>query len=146
MAELDLSGRTLHRYIAATEFSRSLPDHVRAQLGLDHLQKLAAVPDATVRNRLAHDAATMHWTRDQVGIAVAEYKASLRHGKKVGRKEKPAVLKSATALRAAVKHLMRLHGAANQLSPAHRAVLQSDLLAVRDALDGLLAGAVVSRK
>jgi hypothetical protein len=74
LAELGLSARTLRNYMAAAEVWNTLPETTRSRLGLQHLQQLSAVTDITERKRLAHDAATMKWTRQQVAVAVSEFK------------------------------------------------------------------------
>lgn len=142
LAELELSGRTLRKYMSAAEVWQALPESIRSQLGLDHLQQLAAVPDVAERKRLAHDAATMKWTRQQVAVAVREAKKDRRAGKKKpGRKARPAAVKAAVAVSAVVRRLTKLAGPARSLEGAHRDAFVAAVLGSISALKKLLVGA-----
>lgn len=138
LGELDLSATTLRTYVSAAEVAQGLPEHVAAQLGLVHLRQLSAVRDAPTREKMAHDAAHLHWNRGQIDIAVNDWKKAQRQGtEKRGPKPRPAVLRAASDAHAAVKRLHKLHGAAANLDVAHRVVLLGELAAMRKILDGL---------
>ncbi len=138
LRDLDLNVRSLSRYVAATEVWNELPEHTRAQLRIAHLDRLAMVGDIDERKRLAHEAATMHWTAEQTGLAVADYKKKQRgHKKKAGPKLKPAVLKAAMALHRDAKALRKLHGAAANLNELHKTQLALEMLGIQKALAGL---------
>ncbi len=94
-----------------------------------HLAGLAAVVDPEKRQELAHDAATLRWTGEQVRLAVADQKTKARGGKaKPGRKEKPALLKAAVPARAALRKLAGPQAVAR--SPNHQAELRAVLAEV----------------
>lgn len=138
LADLDLSLPTLQRYITASDTWRTLPEQTRERLGLAHLRSLAAVSDLPERQHLAHEAAALHWSREQTALAVAEWKQNQRSGKKkLGRKPQPAVVRAAAAVHTAVRALVKLQGAAASLSPAHRAAYARELEAARAILAGL---------
>ncbi len=138
LADLDLSLSTLQRYITASDTWRTLPEQTRERLGLAHLRTLAAVSDLPERQHLAHEAAALHWSREQTALAVAEWKQSQRSGKKkAGRKPQPAVVRAAAAVHAAVRALVKLQGAAASLSPAHRAAYAKEVAAAQAVLAGL---------
>lgn len=110
LAEIDLTPRTLRRYIAAGDVWHGLPEKTREQLGVAHLEKLAAVQDVKERKQLAHNAATMHWTREQTAKAVKDLKKKERGGKKKpGRKVKPKAVKAVVALKHAIGQVQKLH-------------------------------------
>lgn len=138
LQDLDLSTRSIQRYVAATDVWNGLPEHTRVQLRITHLDRLAGVADVEERKRLAHDAATMQWTGEQTALAIADYRKKLRgNKKKAGPKVKPAVLKAAAALHRDAKALRKLHGAASKLSAAHRAILSTEMAGIHAALGGL---------
>lgn len=138
LTDLDLPPTTLRTYIAAAEVARDLPEHVASKLGLVHLRQLAIVKDVPERKRLAHEAAGMQWTRQQLAVAVQDWRKAQRHGKrKPGPKPRPAVLQAAASARLAVRKLHKLHGAAGHLDEAHRMVLLVELAAMRKALDDM---------
>jgi hypothetical protein len=138
--DLDLAGSTLRRYMAAAEVWHGLPDHVRTQLGLQHLQLLGSVRDEVERKRLAHDAAQMHWTRDQVAVAVkASVTAARKGAKKPGRKPLPASVKAAGALRQAVANLEKHAGASASLGATHHAQWLQALESAHEWLGKLVA-------
>lgn len=143
LKEIDLSANTLRRYMAATEVWHGLPQHVRNRLGVEVMQRLAVIPNGPDREKLAHDAAEMQWTREQAAAAVRDYKAAKVHGKRRGPKVKPDVLKKAVAVHRAVRELTRLHGAAESLGVAHRATFVNEIEAAILALGRLVAGAGV---
>lgn len=120
LADLDLSPRTLRRYIAAGDVWHGLPEATRSHLGVSHLESLAAIANKDERKRIAHDAATMHWTRQQTAVKVKDFKKQERGGKKKpGRKAKPNALKEVVALRHAIKQVHKGHSAAKKLGEAH---------------------------
>ena len=135
LQDLDLTGRTLRKYVAATVVWQGLPEQTRAKLGIDHLERLAAVGDVVERKKLADDAATMQWTLVQVATAVRQFQKEQRGGgKKRGRKEKPKALKLAVALAAAVKKVVASRASAMALADGSRSEW---VKLVQDAADDL---------
>jgi len=137
LSEMDLSGNTLRNYVAAAEVAHTLPKQLVGHLGLTHLSQLAIVRDAPERARLAHEAASMQWTKQQVATAVREWKDKTRHGKRAGPKHKPEVLKAAVAMHAAMRRLHHLHGAATQLNDEHKTALKLEIKAATALLKEL---------
>jgi hypothetical protein len=137
LAELDLSATTLRTYVAAAEVAKDLPESVAAQLGLVHLRQLAAVTEVPVRQQMAHEAATLRWSKAQLGTAVGEWKRAKVKGDKRGPKPRPAVLLAAAAVRTAARKLHGLHGAAVSLGAEHRAALRVELAEIQRLLAAL---------
>jgi hypothetical protein len=137
--ELDLSGRTLRKYLAASAVWRELPEATREKLGIDHLERLSAVSDAGQRKKLANDAAAMHWTRDQVAIAVKNAQLEQRgRGKKPGPKPQPKPLRLTGALGSAVTKLAAGQGAVKSMSDANRAKWRANIEEAIARLQALL--------
>jgi hypothetical protein len=134
LAELDLSATTLRTYVAAAEVAKDLPESVAAQLGLVHLRQLATVTEVPARQHMAHEAATLRWSKAQLGTAVGEWKRAKVKGEKRGPKPRPAVLVAAAAVRTAARKLHGLHGAAVSLGAEHQAALRAEVVEIRKLL------------
>lgn len=138
LADLSLPGRTLRRCVAASDVWRGLPEESRSRLGVTHLETLAAVPNADERKRLAHEAAAMHWTGEQVQLAVKDLKRQERGEKrKPGRKTKPQVLKAAVAAHAELRRLYELRSAAVHLDGSHATEYAGLLASLQELVEKL---------